>query len=304
MSWIAELAPATIGSIPPAVDVLERFDVPYPETVAAIVVFFGVFLLLYILGRLLLSPLFAHMLDARALDPHAIRPLAKLFNLVLLLTAVAIAFGVAGFGRLLTSLAAIAAAATLAVGFAMQDVIRNFVAGVLIFADKPFRIGDWIEWDDEAGVVEDISLRVTRVRTFDNELLTVPNAVLTEGVIKNPVAYDRLRLRYLFGIGYDDDIDAATDVILAEASDHPGILEEPEPSVRVVELGDSSVGLQARIWIGDPSRSDFVAIKGEFVQAVKERFDREGISMPYPNRTLEGELDIHSFEGTLVERGE
>ncbi|MFB6159562.1 MAG: mechanosensitive ion channel domain-containing protein, partial [Haloferacaceae archaeon] len=74
----------------------------------------------------------------------------------------------------------------------MQDVIANFVAGVFIFTDRPFRIGDWIEWDGYSGIVEDISLRVTRVRTFDNELLTVPNSNLTDGVIKNPVAKEQL----------------------------------------------------------------------------------------------------------------
>lgn len=98
------------------------------------------------------------------------------------------AFGVAGFGKFLTSLAAIAAAGTLAIGFAIQDVIKNFVIGVFIFIERPFRIGDWIEWDEYAGTVMNIGLRGTRVRTFDKELLTVPNHTLTDGVLKKPVA--------------------------------------------------------------------------------------------------------------------
>jgi len=178
----------------------------------------------------------------------------------------------------------------------MQDVIANFVAGVFIFTDKPFRIGDWIEWDGNSGVVEDISLRVTRVRTFDNELLTVPNSQLTDGVIKNPVAKDKLRLKFLFGIGYDDDIDKATEIIIEEAEKHEGILDDPEPSVRLTELGDSSVGLQSRIWISNPGRADFVKTRGEYVTAVKERFDEEDINIPYPNRTIGGGLALENLD--------
>jgi small conductance mechanosensitive channel len=163
---------------------------------------------------------------------------------------------------------------------------------VFIFTDRPFRIGDWIEWDGNAGVVEDISLRVTRVRTFDNELLTVPNSDLTNGVIKNPVAKEQLRLKFLFGIGYDDDIDAASKIIVDEAKNHDDVLDDPAPSVRLTELGDSSVGLQSRVWIANPSRADFVKIRGEYVTAVKERFDEEGIDIPYPTRTLEGGVAI------------
>jgi small conductance mechanosensitive channel len=218
-------------------------------------------------------------------------------NFLVLFLAVTVAFGSAGLGNFLTALATIAAAATLAIGFALQDVIKNFVAGVFIFSDQPFRIGDWIEWDGNAGVVEDISLRVTRVRTFDNELLTVPNSMLTDGVVKNPVAHDTLRLKFVFGIGYDDDIEKATEIIVEEAEAHDGILDDPAPSVRLVELGDSSVGLQSRIWISDPSRADFVKTRGEYVQTVKERFDEEEIDIPYPNRTIGGGIDLQNVEG-------
>jgi small-conductance mechanosensitive channel len=150
--------------------------------------------------------------------------------------------------------------------------------------------------DGNAGVVEDISLRVSRVRTFDNELLTVPNSQLTDGVIKNPVAKDQLRLKFLFGIGYDDDIDKATEIIMEEAEDHPDILDDPAPSVRLTELGDSSVGLQSRIWIANPSRADFVKTRGEYVTSVKRRFDEEGINIPYPNRTIGGGLELSNLE--------
>jgi small-conductance mechanosensitive channel len=272
--------------------ILSNFNVPAPGLVASVLVFVLAFGALYVFGRTVVSPLVGRVLDRRDLDEHAKRPLLKLTNFGVIFAAVAVAFGFAGFGSILTSLATIGAAATLAIGFAMQNVIANFVAGVFVFTERPFRIGDWIEWDGNSGVVEDISLRVTRVRTFDNELLTVPNSQLTDGVIKNPVAKEQLRLKFLFGIGYDDDIEEATNIIVDEAEKHPDVLEDPAPSVRLTELGDSSVGLQSRIWIADPSRADFVRIRGEYVTAVKERFDQAGIDIPYPTRTLEGGLEL------------
>ncbi|AGB36897.1 mechanosensitive ion channel family protein [Natronococcus occultus] len=246
------------------------------------------------IGRLAVLPLVNRAFDQRELDEHVRNPLLMLTRFGVLFVAVAAAFGFAGFENFLVSLAGIAAAGALAVGLAMQNVISNFVAGVFIYIDKPFRIGDWIEWDggDYAGVVEDISLRVTKVRTFDNELLTVPNSALTESVVKNPVDGDKLRLKFVFGIGYDDDIQEATDIIVEEAKRHPEIMDEPEPAVRLTELNDSDVGLQSRIWIADPSRADFVRTKGEFITAVKRRFDEEGIDIPYPVRTLEGGLEL------------
>ncbi|WP_423999196.1 mechanosensitive ion channel family protein [Haloarcula salina] len=280
---------------------------PFPNLVGSVTgavvsaaIFVVVFVLIYIAGKAILLPVVDRSLKSRDLDTHARKPLKKLVSILVVFAAVAVAFGMAGFGNFLQSLATVAAAATLAIGFAMQDVVQNFVAGVFIYTDKPFRIGDWIEWDDNAGIVEDISLRVTRVRTFDNELLTVPNSQLTDGVIKNPVAKDQLRLKFVFGIGYEDDIDKATEIIVEEADAHPEILDDPAPSVRLVELGDSSVGLQSRIWIADPSRADFVKTRAEYVKAVKERFDEEDINIPYPNRTIGGGLELSNVEG-LVE---
>jgi small-conductance mechanosensitive channel len=263
---------------------------------APVIVFVVAAVVIYLVGRAVASAVLARVFDARELDAHARKPLNKVAAVVVAFVAVAAAFGLAEYGNFLTSLATIAAAATLAIGFAMQDVIANFVAGVFIFTDKPFRIGDWIEWDGNSGVVEDISFRVTRVRTFDNELLTVPNSQLTDGVVKNPVAKDKLRLKVPFGIGYDDDVERATEIIMAEAEASPGILDDPAPSVRLTELGDSSVVLQSRVWIADPSRADFVKTRADYVQAVKRRFDEEGINIPYPNRTLGGALSIEGLD--------
>ena len=179
--------------------ILERLlgDSGYAMAVTQLLYFVVSFFAIYLIGRLTLVPLVSRFLDRRDLDRHAKRPLVKVTSFGVVFVAISVAFGFAGYGNFLTSLATIAAAATLAIGLATQDVIKNFVSGVFIYTDKPFKIGNWVEWDggSYSGVVEDIGLRVTRVRTFDNELLTVPNSQLTDGVIKNPVEGDRLRLK-------------------------------------------------------------------------------------------------------------
>ncbi|MDS0293137.1 mechanosensitive ion channel family protein [Halogeometricum luteum] len=274
--------------------VLRSIGVPngVAEPLTRAIAFLVAFVVVYLLGRIFLFPIVDRVMDSRGLEAHAQKPLRRLLGVVVVFVAVTVAFGAARLPNFLQSLATIAAAATLAIGLAMQDVLQNFVAGVFIYTDRPFRIGDWIEWEGNSGIVEDISFRVTRVRTFDNELLTVPNSQLTDGVIKNPVAKDTLRLQVPFGIGYDDDIDAATEVIVGEAESHPDILDDPAPSVRLTELGDSSVVLTSRIWIPNPSRADFVKTKAEYVKRVKDGFDERDIDIPYPNRTLGGDLTV------------
>ncbi|MFB6113939.1 MAG: mechanosensitive ion channel family protein [Halodesulfurarchaeum sp.] len=279
---------------------LESLGVPYAHSIGSAITFVIAFALIYLAGKTLIRPVVDQMLTRRNLDEHARRPIKRLFDVLIVFAGIAVAFGLAGFGDFLQSLATIAAAATLAIGFALQDVIKNFVSGVFIYTDKPFRIGDWIEWDGYEGEVEDISLRVTRVRTFDNELLTVPNSQLTDGVIKNPVDGDWLRRKFVFGIGYDDDIDEASSIIVEEARNHDLILDEPAPSVRLTELGDSSIGLQARIWIDDPRRSDVVRVQSEYVKRVKERLDDAGIDIPYPQRVVHGSLDVEAGSDVSV----
>jgi small-conductance mechanosensitive channel len=286
------MMPIPLQNLGPVGRLLQNSGVPYAETLGSAISFAVVLFAVYLFGRVVILPLVDRVLEARDMEPHAKRPLRKVMSLVVVFVGIGVAFGFAGYGSFLQSLATVAAAATLAVGFALQSVIANFVAGVFIFTDRPFRIGDWIEWDGHSGIVEDISFRVTRVRTFDNELLTVPNSALTDDVIKNPVAKGQLRLQVPFGISYDDDIERANEIILEEASAHPDILDDPAPSVRLTELGDSSVVLTSRIWIGDPSRSDFVKTRGQYVTTVKQRFDAADITIPYPNRTIEGSIDV------------
>lgn len=284
----------------PVGQTLHDVGIPYAEALGAAITFLVTVVALYFLGRATIVPFINRMLKAHGAEAHARRPLRRLVKVLVVFVAITIAFGVAGYGNFLSSLATIGAAATLAFGFAMQDTLANLVAGVFIYTDRPFRIGDWIEWPSSGGepyqgIVEDITFRVTRVRTFDNELLTVPNATLTQNVIKNPVAKDQLRISVGFRIGYTDDINRASEIIRAEAHKHPEILDDPKPVVHLgpeTALGDSSIGLTGRIWIADPGRADYFKIRGEYIANVKTRLQDAGIDIPFPRVDLSGEVGL------------
>ena len=276
--------PLQLDAITNAVDVA--------ALVVTLVRFVAGFLAVLLVGKLALIPGFRRIARSRGFDEAVVSLGSNVLNAVVWVAAIAVGFAVAGYGAFLSAFAVFGGAIALAVGFAAQDLLGNFVAGVFILKDKPFQVGDWIEWNGNSGRVEEIDLRVSRVRTFDNELVTVPNGDLANSAVTNPVAYDTLRQKFVFGIGYDDDIEEATDIIVEKAEAHEEILDDPGVSVRLVELGDSAVGLQSRWWIADPDRGDFVRVRSEYVTAVKEAFDDAGIDMPYVHRQLTGSVEV------------
>ena len=264
---------------------------PVLSAATAVALFVAVSAAVYLLGRLLVTRAVRAGLASRDVDEAIVGLAVSTTGVVTAVVAVALAATVAGFGVVLAAFATLAGALSLAVGFAAQDLISNFVAGVFIIQDEPFQVGDWIEWDGNAGTVREIQLRVTKLDTFDNELVTVPNADLANAAVVNNVANDRRRIAYDFGIGYEDDIDRARTAIVEEGAALSGVLDDPEPTAPVTDLGDSAVVLSGRIWI-DPRESSYGAVRAEFVEAVKKRFDAEGIDMPYPNTQLSGGLEV------------
>jgi len=270
---------------------LQQFVVPLISAVATTVLFIIVFAVVYRFGGAILTRTVENALVRRDFDETLVSFALSTTAVITVVFALAIAATVAGFGTVLAAFATFAGALTLAVGFAAQDLIANFVAGVFIIRDKPFTVGDWIEWDGEEGVVREIQMRVTRLDTFDNELVTVPNSDLANAAVVNNVANDRRRVSVGFSIGYDDDIDQARDAIVKEGARIGGVLEDPEPTAPITELGDSAVILSGRIWI-DPSESSYAVIRSTFIETVKQRFDAEGIDVPYPNTELSGGVEV------------
>jgi small-conductance mechanosensitive channel len=264
------------------------------DAAGAAALFAGILLAVYLPGRLVVVPVLQRLEEWVPVSETVWHPFVKVVNAGFAVFALYLAVPLSGLATTPTTVAALSAAATLAVGFASRDVLSNLVSGAFIVLDPRFHIGDWIRWGDQEGIIEDISFRVTRVHTFDNELITVPNSELTATSVTAPAAKDSVRITQELPVSYDDTIGAVTGVVVAVGRDHEEILDRPRPSVRVAELGDSALVLTARFWIGEPARADVLRIRTEFVARVTERFDEEGIEMPYPHRELSGTIETRA----------
>ena len=188
-----------------------------------------------------------------------------------------------------TSLIAIVGAAGLAVGLAMQGSLANFAAGVLIVIFRPYKVGDFVEAAGIAGSVEEVQILTTVLKTGDNKQIVVPNAQIMGSIITNYSANDTRRIDLVIGIGYDDDIDKARDTIRDLVDADERILNDPACLIAVSELADSSVDFVVRPWV---KSGDYWAVKLALTEAIKKRFDKEGISFPYPQR------DVHIHQAS------
>ncbi|WP_331236282.1 mechanosensitive ion channel family protein [Natronorarus salvus] len=241
------------------------------------------FLILYGLGRLLLEPALDRLLDLRRVERTLASAIRRSARAGIVVVALAGGAAIAGFGYVVAGSAVMVAAVTVALGFAAQDVIANLVAGAFIVTDPKFNIDDWIEWEDKRGRIDEITFRATRIRTFDNELITVPNSQLMTTAVTNPVINDTLRLTHRFEIGYDDDLDRAMELCAAAVAEQEEALTEPEPTVLLGELGDDFVGVDVRYWIANPKRRDVLRIRSEFDRTVKEAFEGGEIELSPPS---------------------
>jgi small conductance mechanosensitive channel len=191
--------------------------------------------------------------------------------------------------------------AGLALAFALQNILENFVAGMLILIRKPFRPGDQIESNEFSGTVEDIDLRVTRLRDFDDEIVLIPNAtVFTEPII-NLTRLGRRRTRVIVGIDYRDDHDRAKEVLAAAVREVDGVLATPEPEVLGIELGDSSVDFEVSYWTL-PQMREVRFVRDRVLRACKSAVEAEGMTIPWPIRTLAADMQPLQLERLANER--
>jgi len=187
------------------------------------------------------------------------------------------------FGVETTSFIAVLGAAGLAVGLALQGTLSNFAAGVMLLIFRPFKVGDFIEAAGTSGVVEELLIFSTKMRSPDNKQLYVPNGSIISGTIVNYSAKDRRRVDLVFGCGYGDDIKKVKALLEQIVTDNPLVLDDPAPTVGVLELGDNSVNFAVRPWVNTP---DYWDAYFQINQAVKQGFDEAGISIPFPQRDV------------------
>ena len=186
-----------------------------------------------------------------------------------------------------TSFIAIFGAAGLAVGLALQGSLSNFAAGVLIVLFRPYRVGDFIEGAGIAGVVEQVQILTTVLRTGDNKRIIVPNGQIMDSIITNYSADDTRRVDMVVGVSYDDDLDTVRSVLEELVAAEERILDDPACTIAVSELADSSVNFVVRPWV---QTGDYWGVKFDMTEAIKKRFDKEGISFPFPQQ------DVHLYK--------
>ena len=247
-------------------------------------------LLIFFIGKWLarkLADATKRVMMSRAVDAALINFSSSLVYYALLVVVVIAALGQIGIQT--ASFVAIVGAAGLAIGLAMQGSLSNFAAGVLIIIFKPFKIGDYVEMAGTAGVVENIMIFTTEMKTPDNKKIIVPNSSVLGGVITNYSANDTRRVDLVVGIGYDDDISKAKQVLEEIINTDERILKDPAPLIAVSELADSSVNFAVRPWV---KSADYWPVYFALTETVKKRFDQEGISIPYPQQ----DVHLHKIE--------
>lgn len=242
-------------------------------------------LAIFVIGRWvvkLIVKLVKKLLNRSEMDEMLINFVASIVNAILLLFVIIAALDQLGVDT--TSLVALIGAAGLAIGLALQGSMQNFAAGVMILVFKPFKSGDFIEAAGVVGVVETVNIFSTTMRTGDNKEVIVPNGAIYSGAITNYSARDTRRVDMVFGIGYDDDIRQAKQILEKLVAEDERILKDPAPVIALSELADSSVNFVVRPWVNS---ADYWAVMWDMNESVKLAFDDAGISIPYP------QMDIH-----------
>ncbi len=275
--------PGVLQAVPTSPSAVWEQVGPELITLATGVAVVGVVLLL---GRVVFRPLASRVMLRARIDETLQSVLRNVLNVMLVGVALSLGLVAAGFAGVLAALLTTGGAAAIIIAFIAREPLSAIAAGFFILGEKPFGIGDWVKWEDNQGEVEDIGLRVTRIRTFENERITVPNSELAENVITNPVAYETRRISVEFSIDYDDDIEAARRLVRDVAESNPGVADDPAPDVIVKELADSGIRMQARVWLRDPDRSGFVNVRSRLITRIKQRFETEAVTIPFPQRTV------------------
>ena len=210
---------------------------------------------------------------------------SNLVRMVLMVVVIIAAIGQVGIQT--TSFIAIFGAAGLAVGLALQGSLSNFASGVLIVMFRPYKVGDFVEAAGIAGVVEQVQILTTVLRTGDNKQIIVPNGQIMDSIITNYSAKDTRRVDMVVGVSYDDDLDKVRATIDELIAADERILSDPAPTVAVSELADSSVNFVVRPWV---KSADYWGVMFDLTEAIKKRFDKEGISFPFPQQ------DVHLYK--------
>ena len=245
-------------------------------------------LAIFLIGKFLIKILvrgISKVMQKQGVDKTLETFICNLVRISLMVVVVIAAIGAIGIQT--TSFIAIFGAAGLAVGLALQGSLSNFASGVLIVLFRPYRVGDFVEAAGIAGSVEQVQILTTILKTGDNKQIIVPNSQIMDSIITNYSANDTRRVDMVVGVSYDDDLDKVRKTLEELLAADERVLSEPAPLIAVSALADSSVNFVVRPWV---KSADYWGVMFEMTEAIKKRFDKEGISFPFPQQ------DVHLYK--------
>ena len=241
-------------------------------------------LVIYVIGKWVAKRVTAfvtRLMNIREADPTLVRFLSNVVYAILLTAVILAALDTLGLP--ITSLVAVVGAAGLAIGLALKDSLGNFASGVMLVTFKPFSQGDFVEVAGISGKVMEVRIFSTVLTTPDNKQITIPNGLVYADAITNYTANDMRRVDLVFGVGYDDDLKKAREVLTRICADHPKVLDEPATSIFVLNLGDSSVDFAVRPWA---KTDDYWTVWGDLLETGKAELEAAGCSIPFPQRDV------------------
>ena len=241
-------------------------------------------LLIYIIGKWVahrVTNFTRRVMVGRNADETLVNFLANIVYGVLLIAVILASLDTIGLP--VTSLLAIVGAAGLAVGLALKDSLGNFAAGVMLVMFRPFIKGNYVEVAGVSGTVDEVKIFSTILTTPDNKQIIIPNGQVAADTITNYTAKDMRRVDFVFGVGYDDDLKVAREVLTKVCTSHPKVLAEPAFKIFVMNLGDSSVDFAVRPWV---KTEDYWTVWGDVLEQAKAELEAVGCNIPYPQRDI------------------
>lgn len=263
-------------------DMVNDFIVRLPYFMVAVVV-----LLVFWLLSLIFKSVVSKLLSKSHTHRNLVRVFQRIGGALIFFIGLMIAMVIAIPGFTPAKLVGALGIGSVAIGFAFKDIFQNLLSGILLLLSEPFRIGDQIVSGEFEGTVEDIKVRATTIRTYDGRQVVIPNSQLYTSALTVNTAYKRRRLELTVGIGYEDDIRKAREVILQALEKAETVSKLAEPSVVATEFGASSIDLKVRWFINDGTQANKVASIHEVIVEIKDQLDAAGVNIPFPIRTLD-----------------
>lgn len=260
----------------------QSFIVMLPNIILALVVGIGIFFLSRGVRKL-----FTKIIFAKWQNYELKRIVAKIVQIVVIVLGFLFALSIVELDKTVTSILAGVGVIGLALGFAFQDIAANFISGIFMASSKPFTVGDIIEVKDIQGFIQEIKLRTTTVKTFQGNDVIIPNTDLFQNPVTNYTSSEERRIDLEVGVSYSDDLEKVKNVSIEAIKSIDGLQEGKSVKVLYTEFGGSSINFEVRFWTPNGSKANWLQVRSDAIQAIKRAFDKEGISIPFPMRTLE-----------------